>query len=71
MTDDLLKNLIKTKLSLIDSSLSLLPDNTKYHIESLKQSLVKALNEATGEYLQTHNEEGKKDDKALKKVSIE
>ncbi|MFZ5986195.1 MAG: hypothetical protein ACOYWZ_03595 [Bacillota bacterium] len=69
MSDNLLKILLKTKLSLIDSSLSLLPDGARHHAESLKKEFLKALNEVTGDYLKTHPQ--KKEEKSVRAISIE
>ncbi|HPD00743.1 MAG TPA: hypothetical protein PLA01_05270 [Acetivibrio sp.] len=67
MNDDILKNIVKTKLSLIDTFLGLLPGNIKSHVEDAKKSIL----EAACEYLQTGVEEKKDNEKGITKISIE
>ncbi len=67
MDEDILKNIVKTKLSLIDSFLSLLPDNLKVQVEGVKKSAL----EAACEYLQDSGGKRKGNEKGITKISVE
>lgn len=69
MTREVIKSVLKTKLLLMDYSISFLPEEIQTHLNGLKQDFIKAVNEVTGEYVNTTPE--KKKEKTIKPISID
>ena len=65
---DILKNLFKLKLKMIATAVELLPEELCEHAKKLQHSLIKVVNEATGEYLNENKEEEKE---SLKTIPVE
>jgi hypothetical protein len=69
MYEDILKDMFSLKLKLIGAVTERLPEPVRGHIRGVQASIVKTVNEVTGEYLERNKL--KEEDRNLKKVDID
>ncbi len=69
MKEELIKLLFKTKLQIIDYVENFLPENVRTEIDDIKYSLLRAVNVATLEYLETSPQ--KRHEKDIKNITID